>query len=108
MQCYRWRLTSVGIFLLIGLAGPLSTMLSLGCGGKPSVGFRVSGLTFSRDGKELLVAGSEDAELKTGAVHVWETGQWSQVATLRFKGPVLNVVFAPDGKRLFTASPDVD
>ena len=62
------------------------------------VGDRVSGVTFSPDGKRLATA-SDDQTAK-----VWDAESGKELLTLRDSKFVYAVAFSPDGRRLATAS----
>lgn len=63
-------------------------------------GSRVSGVTFSKDGRWLATGGYD------GVVRVWETATGREMVQMAHEDRVSGVAFSPDGKRLVTTSWD--
>jgi len=58
---------------------------------------RVTGLSFSPDGKQLASGGTDKMAI------VWTVGKWTQVVRLRHTEPVFGLAFGPDNKSIACA-----
>jgi WD40 repeat protein/DNA-binding winged helix-turn-helix (wHTH) protein len=61
----------------------------------------VSGIAFSPDGKSLAAASGSGSDSSGGGTVVWETGQWSRVATLPLRAvDHASLLFSPNGRQI--------
>jgi WD40 repeat protein len=76
-----------------------------GCS-RPRPTFIVTSLAFSHDGELLAAGGSQFNQFDPGCVHVWNTSDWTERATLKngYSTTVRAVAFSPDDRLLATGT----
>ncbi|PCI36268.1 MAG: hypothetical protein COB53_10130 [Elusimicrobia bacterium] len=62
-------------------------------------------VTFSRDGKFLVIARNPKDKFQSGKILVYETLSWEQIKTIRSpEGQIDSIAFSPDGKRFVSCA----